>query len=496
MSKRTLAALLALLVAASTLAVVASPVGAHSQTKQQCAYDPFAGNQCWTVNVSHTHSCPSGMTGTPPNCYPAPSTNQQNTGDEEAKKAAEEARKAAEEAKRKAEEEAKRKADEEAKRKAEEEAKRKADEEARRQRRAAEEEAKRRAEQEAKRKAAEEAERKRKEAEEAEKKRKKAEEEAKKCPPRQTGTPPDCRTDLRLCGTPQSTAHAKECEAERKRQKAEKDAEKKKALEEATKPEPCGGSGGEGATAHHKHGGPCHADTPGHTHDFTAKCPGSYKYNADTELCELTGAVKITQDIGKVVVEVEGQIVCTFTAGGVASKVVNTVLKHVSEAAKFVTKNAIQPYIKHPCDQVWEDITDWVESNAYKPDTTDPNDSDDDEADDGDNADDDDGITTADDVNKAAEQQAAGKITAAEYNRIKNAYFCTTVKLESYCPGGVHNPASQADASSDDSDPPDDDDVKEAEAKWRRGEIDGDELTRIQNERDCAKGYAWAQNCP
>ncbi|MXX43247.1 MAG: hypothetical protein F4Z53_09395 [Acidimicrobiales bacterium] len=71
MPKRILAALCALLVAASTLAVVAGPAAAHTKTKtvKRCAYDPFAGNQCWnqTVSVSHTHSCGAGMTGTYPN---------------------------------------------------------------------------------------------------------------------------------------------------------------------------------------------------------------------------------------------------------------------------------------------------------------------------------------------------------------------------------------------------------------------------------------------
>ena len=80
MPKRILAALCALLVAASTLAVVAQPAAAHSQTttKQRCSYDPFAGNQCWTetVNVSHTHACGAGLTGTYPNCYPIPPANQ------------------------------------------------------------------------------------------------------------------------------------------------------------------------------------------------------------------------------------------------------------------------------------------------------------------------------------------------------------------------------------------------------------------------------------
>ena len=495
MSKRSLAALLALLVAASALAVVASPAGAHTQTRQQCAYDPFAGNQCWTVNVSHTHSCPSGMTGTPPNCYPAPSTNQQNKGDEEAKKAAEEARKrAAEEAKRKA-------AEEEAKRKAEQEAKRKADEEARRQRKAAEEEAKRRAEQEAQRKAAEEAERKRKEAEEAERKRKKAEEDAKKCPPRQTGTPPDCRTDLSLCGTPQSTAHARECEEERKRQKAEKDADKKKAEKEANKPEPCGGSGGQGSTAHHKHGGPCHADTPNHTHTTgQTKCALGYNWNAARSRCELEGHTKFAQDGTKLFVEIEGQVVCTFVMGGAVTKVANTVLKGVSWTAKQIWGRTAELVVETPCDQVWDELEDWWFD--YRPDTTDPKNGDDEADEDaaedpdaGDEADDE--ITTVEEVNKAAEQQAAGKITAEEYNRIKNAYFCTTVKLESYCPGGTHNPTPAADADSGTLKTAAEWDkaVKDAEAKWRRGELDGDELTRIQNERDCAHGRPWAQNC-
>ena len=47
MTKKFTAALCALLVAASTLAVVAQPAAAHSQTttKQRCSYDPFAGQQ-------------------------------------------------------------------------------------------------------------------------------------------------------------------------------------------------------------------------------------------------------------------------------------------------------------------------------------------------------------------------------------------------------------------------------------------------------------------
>jgi len=95
MPKRLTAALASLLMLASVLAVVplASPAAAHPQTttKQYCAYDPFAGNQCWTetVSVAHHHApanqpCPAGTTGTPPNCLPIPSDNSNhdpNAGD-------------------------------------------------------------------------------------------------------------------------------------------------------------------------------------------------------------------------------------------------------------------------------------------------------------------------------------------------------------------------------------------------------------------------------
>ena len=84
-AKRTLAALAALLVAASTLTVVAAqPAAAHGVTVRRCAYDPFAGNQCWNeTSFNHYHTpvqrnlkCGDGMLGTYPNCYPAPSTNE------------------------------------------------------------------------------------------------------------------------------------------------------------------------------------------------------------------------------------------------------------------------------------------------------------------------------------------------------------------------------------------------------------------------------------
>ena len=170
MTKRTLAAMCALLVFMTVLVAVplatSETAEAHTKTVKRCAYDPFTNvQQCWNENVAHTHSCGAGLTGTYPNCYPIPPDNDGDDGrnDDEREKEAERKRKEAE-AKRKAEAERKRKA---------------AEAEAERKRKEAEAEAER------KRKAAEaEAERKRKEAEaEAERKRKAAEEAAKKeCP--------------------------------------------------------------------------------------------------------------------------------------------------------------------------------------------------------------------------------------------------------------------------------------------------------------------------
>ena len=78
MSKRPTAALASLLMLASVLTVLplatAEPASAHPKTVRRCAYDPFAGNQCWNESVRHYHTpvqrniCPPGQTGTWPNC--------------------------------------------------------------------------------------------------------------------------------------------------------------------------------------------------------------------------------------------------------------------------------------------------------------------------------------------------------------------------------------------------------------------------------------------
>ncbi len=80
MTKRTLAALAALL--AFIAALVAVPLAtsetaeAHTKTVKRCAYDPFTNvQQCWNETVAHTHTCGKGMTGTYPNCFPIPPTN-------------------------------------------------------------------------------------------------------------------------------------------------------------------------------------------------------------------------------------------------------------------------------------------------------------------------------------------------------------------------------------------------------------------------------------
>ncbi len=201
MPRKLAAALLSLITFAAVLAVVplASPAGAHPLygTVKRCAYDPFAGQQCWYETVRQWH-------------YHPPATD----AEEEAKRKAEQeaAEKAAKkEARRKAaEDEARRKAAE--RKAAEEEARRKAAEEERK-RLAAEEERKRlAAEEERKRQAAERL------AAEEERKRLAAEEERKR------------QAAERLAAEEERKRLA--AEEERKRQAAE---EERKRLEEEEK---------------------------------------------------------------------------------------------------------------------------------------------------------------------------------------------------------------------------------------------------------------------
>ena len=138
----------------------------------------------------------------------------------------------------------------------------------------------------------------------------------------------------------------------------------------------CGNSGGQGAVAHHKHGSyGCHADTPGHGHPRPPSCPGGYRWSATRSLCELDGSVRITQDVGRVIMDIEGEVICTFAAGGVATRVVNTILRGVSEAAQAIARITFEQTVEHPCDQIWDELQEWAEDTYYYPETTDPADS-------------------------------------------------------------------------------------------------------------------------
>ncbi len=96
MTKRTLAALAALLAFMAVLVAVplatSDTAEAHTKTVKRCSYDPFTNvQQCWTETVAHTHrvipdnpppdtspkpkKCPAGTTGTPPDCLPIPPDN-------------------------------------------------------------------------------------------------------------------------------------------------------------------------------------------------------------------------------------------------------------------------------------------------------------------------------------------------------------------------------------------------------------------------------------
>ena len=102
------------------------------------------------------------------------------------------------------------------------------------------------------------------------------------------------------------------------------------------------------------------------------KCPLPYAWSSSKKVCELTGAVRITQDVGKVILAIEGEVVCTFAAGGIATKVTNAILKGVSEAAKIVARHTFEAVLDHPCDAVWDALTKWGNDSFYQPDTTEP----------------------------------------------------------------------------------------------------------------------------
>ena len=414
MPKRLTAALLASLTFAAVLAVVplASPAAAHNQTKQQCAYDPFAGNQCWTVSVSHTHSCPSGTTGAYPNCYPAPSTNQQNKGDEEAKKAAEEARK-------KAEEEAKRKAAEEARKKAEEEAKRKADEEA---------------------------ERKRKEAEEAKKK---------------NGGGSGGRRGLKNCSTGQHRHDdGHDCTSGH------------------THDDDDGTGTGTGASD------PC-GDYAEDLVDALSKAAHTGTYNPPTKpdgcdgpsTSETVGAVS---DFFKRVLAwwgSEEQKRSEFTR-----EVSRAHIENLQELWNAIPEDERETLIDTGTSiglgSACLALTMGEETTSLTP-----------------------GAQAA----SAHLSAAAISVCVAALGKLVDAVGGDDGDGQQLDPDNADDDSAQQPndprPGDDDSDTPStpeewDQAVKEAEEKWRRNEIEGDEVTRIQNLRDCAYGHPWAQNCP
>ncbi|MCY4518388.1 MAG: hypothetical protein OXB99_14240, partial [Acidimicrobiaceae bacterium] len=91
MTKRLTAAFAALLVSLAGLPLIAAdPVSAHTQTVRRCAYDPFAGQQCWNEAVAHVH---------PPNNY-SPPPDTRTRADQEAERKRQEAKRKAAEAER------------------------------------------------------------------------------------------------------------------------------------------------------------------------------------------------------------------------------------------------------------------------------------------------------------------------------------------------------------------------------------------------------------
>ena len=59
------------------IALSTGPAQAHSQTVERCSFDPFAGQQCWDENVAHTHTPPPPSTTPPGQGHPGGTDNEE-----------------------------------------------------------------------------------------------------------------------------------------------------------------------------------------------------------------------------------------------------------------------------------------------------------------------------------------------------------------------------------------------------------------------------------
>jgi len=100
------------------------------------------------------------------------------------------------------------------------------------------------------------------------------------------------------------------------------------------------------------------------------ECPTNYVYNGS--VCELKTGLKIVQRGGDLVWSGTGEVLCTLTGGGIASKIVNGIVKNVPKAAKWFAEKGVGQIIEHPCDQAWEELQELSTSQIFEPETVPP----------------------------------------------------------------------------------------------------------------------------
>ena len=257
--------------------------------------------------------------------------------------------------------------------------------------------------------------------------------EKEKCPSGQTGTPPNCQAEDDKDGTgTKGTRSNRPAQTEcpnilGTHPHLDREKHNHKLLSNAM-------AGCHDASDGHRHSdGTRHSSGTVDLDKDTApgqECPTDYFHNGS--VCELKTGLKIVQRGGELVWEGTGEVVCTLVGGGIASRVVKGILTNVPKAAKWFAERGVEQVIEHPCDEAWEELQELSTSQIFESEIVPP----------------------------------------VQYDDPPPV------------PGDTDGDGSVSD-----------DEVAEATRKFLNGEIDGNELNKIQNRRDCDKGYSWAQNC-
>ena len=270
--------------------------------------------------------------------------------------------------------------------------------------------------------------------------------EPKKCPDGQTGTPPNCQPEkddkdgTGTKGTRSNRPNQTECpKILGTHPHLDREQHNHKLMS------------GTMARCHDASDGHRHSDGTRHSSGTVdldkdtapgQECPTNYVYNGS--VCELETGLKIVQRGGNLVWSGTGEVLCTLTGGGIASKVVNGIVKNVPKAAKWFAEKGVEQIIEHPCDRAWDELQEFSTSQVFDPETVPPVQNDDSDDDDSghpggtdkekppalDYDDDDDGKIDDAERQKAENDYKSNKLDPAEYERINSRWLCDNDGIE------------------------------------------------------------------